>query len=216
MKLKIMSVMQGASVAVLAGAVGLMGFRFVRADVEAEAYRERLEELGGAYDTLATRFNDAVRQTAVTELVVAGSTITVRVRSFAGVEREIATPFDPSGEVYLDYVVVDGRLWIRRIFDEHTAPTDAVVIEPEFSDVDWDSPEADHGKAVYRRLSEGRWVATVTGGGSLGLRRAREGELVALESAPAVRSYEQIVEQVSDPARELGAGEVLRRAVGLE
>jgi len=36
--------------------------------------------------------------------------------------REFPTACRPDREVYADYVVLDGRLWIRRVFDAATAP----------------------------------------------------------------------------------------------
>jgi len=45
------------------------------------------------------------------------------------------------------------------------------------------------GKAVYRKLTEGRWLVTVTGNGSLGLERARREAVVLLSPAPPVADF---------------------------
>ena len=149
-------------------ALMLVGYLFFERQVAAEVYRDRLAEISGEYEQLRERYNTAISKTAVTELEVAGGVLTVRVRDAGGVIREIPTELDPSGEIYVDYVVLDGRLWIRRVFDANTPPAEALVIDPELADIEWPTGELAHGKAVYRSLDEGRWMVTVTGNGSLG------------------------------------------------
>lgn len=207
------TVMTGA-VALLAGVAGLVSFRFFRADIAAEVYRQRLDELAADYAALQGNYNDAVRRTAVTELIVQGRTLRVRVRTIAGPVREIETPFDPNGEVYVDYVVLDGRLWIRRVFDARTPPDRALVIDPEVDAVNWDDPNAAHGKAVYRRLGEGRWVVSVSGDGSLGLARAPAGDEPRLAAAPEIKDYSQAAKDADRRVNSIGLGEVLRRLFG--
>jgi len=202
------------SLAVLAGASAVMAYRLVRADVRAEIYRDRLAVLGDEYGLLADRYNDAVRRTAVTELVVQGGTLRVRVRTAAGVLREIETPYDPMGEIYVDYVVLDGRLWIRRVFDAATPPALGLVIDPELVSVDWDAPNASHGKAVYRRLGEGRWVISLTGNGALGLMRATD--VVDLTPVPMIGDFEEMAEGVDARVRGIGVAEVFEHLVGGE
>lgn len=199
---------------VLAASAGVMSYRFVRADVESQVYRERLSELVDDYERLQSRYNEAVRRSAVTELLVREGRLSVLVRTSEGVIREVETPYDPSGEVYVDYAVLDGRLWIRRVFDERTAPGKGLMIDPDLREVDWDAPGAGHGKAVYRRLGEGRWVVTVTGGGAVGLARVGDAEEVRLVGAPEVREYAEMEEEVARYARELTFGDVLRRLAG--
>lgn len=193
---------------------GFFGYRFVRSDIEADVYRERVRALAMEYEALRSSYNEAVRRTAVTELIVKDRRLTVRVRSAAGVLREIGTPFDPYDEVYVDYVVVDGRLWIRRVFDASTPAASGLVIDPVADGVDWDDPKALRGNAVYRRLDEGRWIVTVTGDGSLGLMRAVSNEPVELATAPPVREYEEILKEADARIDQIGAGEVWRRMVG--
>ncbi len=202
---------------VVTGGLGTVGYKAMRADVVASVYKQRLGEFAGEYETLRAQYNEAVRRTAVTELVVHDGTLCVRVRSVEGVIRTIDTPFDPRGEIYCDYVVRDGRVWIRRVFDHNTPPSRGVLIDPALAEVDWAAADpADEqavGKAVYRSLDEGRWVVTVTGDGSLGLRRVGDAtgsvsDDLALERAPAIKRYEQIEAQARAEAESIGWREV--------
>lgn len=201
-----------AAVLVVAAAAGVLTFNFIRADLASEVYRRRLSELAGNYETLRQTYNEAVRKTAVTEIIVKNGRLSVLIRSAAGTIDEIHTPFDPSREIYVDYVVLDGRLWIRRVFDSHTPPGEGLIIDPALGDIDWQSPRAAYGKAVYRRLDEGRWIITVTGDGSLGLAKAPPNH-VSLARAPEVRDYEQVTAQADEVVRSIGMAEVIRRLV---
>lgn len=197
---------------------GAMGYRFVRASVAAEVYRDRLTALAADHETLRQSYNEAVRRSAVTELVVDRGTLTVRVRTGregggGGVLREVRTPFDPSGEIYVDYAVLDGRLWIRRVFDDKTPPSEGLVIDPELASVDWSAEGGSGvrvGKAVYRSLSDGRWVVSVTGQGSLGLTRVGPVETPAAEllAAPEVREYDEITGEADRAVDAIGWREV--------
>lgn len=189
----------------------LAGYRFVRADVEAAVYRERLAALAGEYELLRSQFNDAVRRAAVTELLVKGDSLSVRVRTPAGALREIPTALDPTREVFIDYVVKDGRVLIRRLFDDRTPPERGLVVDPELIQVDWDDPALERGQTVYRRFSEGRWVVTVSGSGAMGLRRVGEVDDIELVAAPKVRDFEELDQQTRDELRALSAGDVMKR-----
>lgn len=208
----ISKIVQTGFYVVLAGAAGVFGYRFVRADLAAHVYRERLATLAQDYEALRTTYNDAIRRTAVTELVVKNGKLAVRVVNDAGVVREIATPYDPTKEIFVDFVVVDQRLWIRRVFDAKTPPTQATLIDPELKEVDWDDPQASYGKAVYRKLDEGRWVVKVSGDGSLSLGRADGDE--KLVSAPRIKDYQQAEEEAKQKADAIGVGEVWKWLVG--
>lgn len=196
----------------LLGVIGFMGYRLVRADMAAHVYRERLETLAKDYGSLRDTYNEAISRSAVTELLVEDKKISVRVRTLDGRESVIDTPFDPTREVYVDYVVKDGRLWIRRIFDQNTAPEDGLVIDPSVAGVDWEGlsnaplTSLPHGKAVYRTLSPGRWVVSVSPDGSLGLARATGP--VDLVGPPNLKDYEQIVRDTTREARTLSAADV--------
>lgn len=196
----------------LAGFGTVVGYRLMKADITAEAYRKRLVSLSHDYEDLRQDFNTAVSRTAVTELVVRDGAVGVEVRTIDGGRRMIATPYVAGTQVYVEYVVVDGRLWIRRVFDDRTAPEKGVVIDPKFAQIDWDAPSVAVSKAVSRRLTEGRWVVSVTGDGSLGLTR-REGP-VELVPNPVVREYEPLTDPVDPDLGEVGPVDVLRHAVG--
>lgn len=199
--------------------VGLAGGYLVlsraRADLKSDIYRKRLEAVAQDYAALMERFNEAVSQSAVTELVVEGGSLRVRVRSRLGIEHEVATPYDPSGEIYVDYVVIGGRLWIRRVFDAKTPPVDGVVIDPELAQVDWEDPGSLVGKAVYRSLGEGVWQVSVTGQGALGLVRVEEGRRRPLVEAPKVVEFEAIEASVREEAQGVSFGDLVREALGL-
>ena len=189
---------------------GFGGYQLLRSGIEAEVYRSRLEEVTGDYEELRSRFNEAVKRTAVTELVVEDGRLRVAIRNATGEIESFDTPYDPSQEIYVDYVVLDGRLWIRRIFDESTPPEHGLVIDPGLADVDWGADPEGHGKAAYRELAEGRWVVSVTGDGSLGLARAENGARAELAPAPPVRSYEPVDSEVGDALSGVGPIEAVR------
>ncbi|MBU6412103.1 MAG: hypothetical protein KGS45_01395 [Planctomycetes bacterium] len=188
----------------LVGGIGYLAFEAGKANLAASIYKDKMVRIAQDYEALRGTFNQAVQRTAVTELVAKGDTLTVRIRTTTGVVKEIATPFKPSSEIYVDFVVLDGRLWIRRVFDASTPPDQGVLIDPALADVEWAKRDPASpitvGKAVYRALGEGRWIVTVTGDGSLGLAKAT-GEAV-LTAAPEVREYSTVE---SDTAKEAGA-----------
>lgn len=205
----------GIASVVLLIVAGIVGYKLVEANLKADIYRDRLTALSDDYDQLRETYNQAVRRTAVTELVVSDGKLCVSIRNSEGEVKSIPTPFDPSGEIYVDYVVLDGRLWIRRVFDTKTPPREGVLIDPALADVDWESNSSAHGKAVYRQLTEGRWVVSVTGDGSLGLTKADTNDPVDLTSGPGVRDYEPISEQAKAAADRIGPVDVMKRLVGV-
>jgi hypothetical protein len=207
-----------AVLAVPLGAVGVAGYVLLRVGLEADVYRERLEQTSRDYALLRELYDQAIRRTAVTELVVDGERLSVAIRDATGAARVIETPFDPSHEIYVDYAVLDGRLWIRRVFDDRTPPGEGVLVDPGLAQVDWDARGEAYGKATYRSLAPGRWIVSVSGDGSLGLTRVRDGTPTALAPPPAVRDYEPIEAARDDALRELGFVEVMRalgRRLGL-
>lgn len=194
--------------------LGVVGLRLARADAAERVYRARLESLAADYEGLRTNYNEAVRRTAVTELVVAEGKVTALVRSAHGAIAEIPTTADPSREVYVDFALVDGRVWIRRVFDSATRPEDATVIDPRLAEVDWDGPTASVGQAVYRTLGEGRWVVRVSGDGALGLEKVPDDAVISLAEAPPVRSYDEVQAEVEQSVRAVGWRDVLGAVVG--
>ncbi|MEO1008695.1 MAG: hypothetical protein AAFX79_09015 [Planctomycetota bacterium] len=193
---------------------GFQSLQRAKADIRAGIYRDKLLAMSQDLAALRDQYNAAVAQTAVTELVVEGGEISVRVRDGVGVDREIPTPFDPSREIYVDYAVLDGRLWIRRVFDDRTPPLDGVVIDPELAEVDWDGEGAQVGKAVYRSLGEGVWQISVTGQGALGLVRVDEDERPPLQEAPEVASFETIEAEAREEQARITFGDLWRHLFG--
>jgi hypothetical protein len=194
----------------LAAAGGFAGYRLLESTLAAEVYRARLAELAADHEALRSVYNEAVRRTAVTELRVEDGKLSVVIRTAEGDLEVLPAPFDPESEIYVDYVVVDGRLWIRRVFDSGTPPEQGMVVDPRFAHVDWDAEVASHGKAAYRSLSEGSWVVDVSGDGSLTLARREGGEPPALSPPPPVREYEPVERAVDDALAEIGPAEALR------
>lgn len=205
------------AVAVLGALVvaGAVGYRLVESQIAADVYRQRLTELSDQYGELRQHYNKAVRQTAVTELLVEDGKLSVIVREAGEVLRRVETPFDPNSEIYVDYVVIDGRLWIRRVFSEDVPAKNGVTITPRWASVDWESDGAKVGKAVYRSLSEGRWRISVTGDGALGLAKVdRPATAKELVRAPALGEFEPIEQTVDQKLEHISWGEIARRLFG--
>ena len=204
---------RGVLVGLLVGGLGIsgsVGYRMLRSDLTADVYRARLESLSSDYARLHASYQEVIRRTAVTELRVEDGRLRVAIRDAAGQERVFETPFDPSREIYVDYAVLDGRLWIRRVFDAATPPDAGLVVDPHLADVDWSDDPEGYGKAAYRSLGEGRWVVTVTGDGSLGLAPADEDERVELAPPPPVRRYEPVESAVDAQLAAIRPVEALR------
>jgi hypothetical protein len=199
--------------AALLGGGGFLGYRSVKSEIAAATYRERLADVAAQYEGLRTQFNAAVRRTTVTELVVGEESIAIAVRASDGTRQVVETNLDPRGEIYVDYVVIDGRLLIRRVFDSWTAPADAVLLDQSLVDIDWDDPRADHGKAIYRALSPGRWVVSVTGSGSLGLVRLGDVDSTQpadLVRAPELRDFSEVVTSTDTDLEAVGVADAWR------
>jgi hypothetical protein len=216
----------GAAAVGAVALVGLGGLRLARAGAAERVYRERLAALAADYEGLRASYNRAVRRTAVTELLVKDGTVTALVRSAHGPIAEIPTGADPSKEVYVDFALLDGRVWIRRVFDAGTRPEDATVIDPRLAAIDWLDKEPLEpqgstparataiGQAVYRTLGEGRWVVRVSGDGALGLERVSEDAVVSLEEAPAVWSFDEVQSEVRERVDRVGWREAFGAVLG--
>ena len=200
----------GLLLAALLAFTALAAYQLLRTGLAADVYRARLEQVVGDYEALRGQYNQAVRRTAVTELIVADGRLSVAIRDAGGGIRTLETPFDPAREIYVDFVVLDGRLWIRRVFDDRTPPEAGVLVDPALAEIDWSAEGAAYGKATYRALGPGRWVVSVTGDGSLGLTRARDGAPAELAPAPPVREYDPIERELAGALRELGPAEVVQ------
>jgi len=97
--------------AILTACVALTGFFWVREEVTTRIYREKILDLSREYAALADQYNHAVRQSAITELEVTPDTLTVVIRTLEGTIRRIPTPFNPQDEIFVDYILGDGRIW---------------------------------------------------------------------------------------------------------
>jgi len=191
-----------------------VGYRVLRLYYENDILSRRLGDLQTQHRQLAELYNQAIRRTAVTELQVEDGRLSVVIRTADGVEKTLATPFDPAGEIFVDYVIRDGRLWIRRLFDARTPPLQGMLIDPQLGDVNWSDAAYTHGKAVYRSLGPGRWVVTVTGDGSLGLAKREPGDQRPLATAPTVRDYSEVELDVRRDESRVTFGDFLRSLVG--
>lgn len=207
---------KNAALIVLLAAAGMVTYRLLEARLAAGVYRGRLRALSQEHAQLVGMYNQAVRRTAVTELVVKEGKLSVAVRTADGEERVIETPFDPKGEIYVDFAVREGRLWIRRVFDAKTAPAMAVVIDPALETVDWATPGSLYGKAVYRSLEEGRWIVTVSGDGSLALTKREGDEPAVLTTAPAVKDFSAIEKEVERELDRVTVWDLVREMAGGE
>ncbi|VAX36837.1 hypothetical protein MNBD_PLANCTO03-1362 [hydrothermal vent metagenome] len=197
----------------VAGGAAMLGYQYLRAGAAAEIYRTRLAQLAAEYEDLRATYNEAVQKTAVTELVVHDGTLAVQVVAANGLVRRVETPYDPSGEIYVDYIVRDGRLWIRRVFDADTPPSQGVVIDPQLGPIAWGEDDAEVGKAVYRALGEGRWVVSVTGSGSLGLVKVADDAEVELARTPGVAEYATVTIEADRDVESIGPDEVWDRLI---
>ena len=192
---------------------GVLGFRMVRNQIEADVYRDRLVALNSEHEALRERYNQAVRKTAMTMLIVTQESVDVAIRTTEGDVRVIPTPYKPEDEIHVDYVGIDDRMWIRRIHDKFTAPSDATIIDSDLIDIDWEADGVDFGRTVYRNLTPGRWVVTVTGDGSLGLAPCDHCDEIDLVAAPEIREFEPI-EDAQHEVERIGMGEVIGRVFG--
>lgn len=196
------------------GVVSIAGLRAARADAAQRLYKERLEEIADGYEDLRSRYNTAVRETTVTELVVEDRSVRVSVRTIEGERKTIETPFSADNEIYVDFALVAGRLWIRRVFDADTPPSRAVVIDPDLEHIDWESENAKIGQAVYRRLGEGRWIVTTTGDGALALTQIPGDQPVSLSPPPELADYDEIESQIDRELTEVGFSDILGSLLG--
>ncbi len=192
----------------------LAGYQWAKASVAQAIYRDRLTRLQSDYRALAEQYNQAITPRPVTELLVEDGTVCVIVRKGDGELVRVPTTFNAwEDELFVDYALVDGRLLIRRVFDEHTAARSdkAVVIDPDLVEVDWEDPAIPFGKAIYRsRMADGRWIISVTGDGSLGLKQISDDTSVTLATQPEVKKYEPVDERADEAVDRIGVLDVWR------
>ena len=187
----------------------VVGLKIAKAETANQVYRDRLSDLSTDYKSLAAQYNQAVRQTAVTELIVKDRKITVEIRTIEGEQETIETPCNADKEIYVDFALIAGRLWIRRVFDADTPPSQATIINPKLANVDWDSEGALVGQAVYRQLDEGRWIVNAAGDGALALTRVDDDQIINLSPPPTVKAYEEVQSQVDEELEKITWRDVL-------
>ena len=191
------------------------GFFWLREEVTSKIYRTKLEAMAAEYADLADRYNHAVRQSAITELEVTASSVTVLIRTMDGEIKRIPTPYDPTEEIYVDYLVGNGRIWIRRVFDDSTPPENGLVIDPVWESVDWKKSDLNFGKAVYRSLEPGIWSIQVSGNGALSLEPAPASRTDLLTTAPPIRSFEEIQLSLDQEVQAIGMKDLWDYCCGL-
>lgn len=204
----------GFAVIAAVGLVSVVGMRFAKADAANQVYQSRLRDLSSDYESLAVQYNQAVRQTAITELVVKDRTITVQIRTIEGTAETIETTCNADKEIYVDFALIEGRLWIRRVFDADTPPSRATIINPKLANVDWDAEGALVGQAVYRQLDEGRWVVNAAGDGALTLAKVPEDQIVNLSPPPTVKAYDEIQTQIDEELDKITWRDVFASVLG--
>jgi len=192
----------------------IAGYQWARAAAAKDIYHERLGQLQSEYRDLADQYNRAVTPKPVTELLVEDGKVSVIIRDGDGKVRTIPTEAHGSRAVYVDYAVIDGRLLIRRVFDEETAPKYATYIDDDLVQVDWDDPLADFGQAIYSTLDDGRWIISVTSNGALYLKRIENDASYDLVSRPGVREFDPVEVETADSAQSIGIGDVWRHLFG--
>jgi hypothetical protein len=189
---------------ILTIAIVLGGYFWMRQEITSRIYREKLDELASQYSALAEQYNTAVRQSAITELEVTADSVAVLIRTVDGSIRRIPTPFSPKRELYVDYVVGNGRIWIRRVFDDSTPPENALVIDPVWETVDWQNDSLSYGKAIYRTLQPGIWAISVSGNGSLSLEKVQASQVARLQAGPEIRTYEEMKIALEAEVKQIG------------
>ncbi len=217
------------NVALLA-AIAFAGYYLIKSHVEADIYREKFEKVSADYEKMRTTYNEAVKKTAVTELLVNedGSVCVVFV-TLDGQEKILPTQFKMGNELFVDYVTIDDRTYFRRVFDQKTTPENALYIDPKLQEVEWKSageepnalPHPNHSQVTdgvisYVKLSNpGRWEVTITGDGKPDIRKKDKNEPPsALVPSVQVRDYSQIEKEVKDQIEGISFSDVMSRLFG--
>ena len=192
-------------------AAALLGYQWAKASVAQEIYRDRLTSLQADYEQLANQYNQAITPRPVTELLVESQKICVLVRKGDGELIRVPTPFNAwENDVYVDYVLADGRLLIRRVFEIKNGKDTSkpVQVDSDLVEVQW-GDAVPFGKAIYRsKMADGRWVVSVTGDGSLTLKRVGDTATIELATQPEVKKFAPIDERTNEAVERIGVGDV--------
>ncbi|OGD12225.1 MAG: hypothetical protein A2Y86_06955 [Candidatus Aminicenantes bacterium RBG_13_62_12] len=170
----------------------IVGFHFFKMKMMVRHYKAGVAEITAKYQTLVdeynvaaekfnqlkARYNEVLARTIITELKVADKRCSVVLSNSEGVIAELPVELNINKEVFVDYILFGNRLFIRRVFDSGTAPEQAndIFREQKVREfmpqaIDWADPRFRYGKSIYRKLEEGSWMITVTGGGALDIDR---------------------------------------------
>lgn len=189
----------------------LAGYQWAKASVAQDIYRDRLTSLQADYQQLAEQYNQAITPRPVTELLVENQKVCVLVRKGDGELVRVPTPFNGwENDVYVDYVLADGRLLIRRVFEIKNGQDTSkpVQVDADLVDVQW-GDAVPFGKAIYRsKMADGRWVVSVTGDGSLTLKRVGDHEPVELATQPRIEKFDPVDERADEAVQRIGVGDV--------
>lgn len=180
--------MQTLVLLALLGGVSTAAYFWASERVKSAIYAHQLEQLGAEFSQLQDAYQTLIKETTLTQLEVTDQSIAVLIRGRDGSLQRVHTPFLPQREVYVDYVVSGGRIWIRRIFDSATPPSEAMVLDPVWQSVDWQDPRHRFGQAVYRSLQPGLWEIRVTGNGAMSLAPAQADAANVIAYAPQIES----------------------------
>lgn len=193
------------------GLASIAGYQWAKANVAQDIYRDRLASLRADYEQLAEQYNQAVTPRPVTELFVEDGRVCVIVRKGDGQLVRIPTPFDAwNNDVYVDYVLADGRLLIRRVFEirDGQDTSKPVQVDAELVQVQW-GDAVPFGKAIYRsKMEEGRWVVSVTGDGSLTLQRIADDQPIELATQPRVHEFAPVDRRADQDVQRIGVADV--------
>ena len=202
-----------------------------------QKYQSVLDEYNRAVDTfneLKSRYNEVLARTIITELKVENNKCSVILKNSEGVLAEIPVEVNLGKEVFVDYIYFDNRLFIRRVFDSGTAPERAADILALQNvrgflpaAIDWSDPKFRSGKSIYRKLTDGSWMITVTGGGALDIDRKENIphlEFISPLEGFLLKDYKPengellqkaFDEKINRYAGELGVFDVLKSALGI-
>ncbi|MFK7790124.1 MAG: hypothetical protein AB8C95_11615 [Phycisphaeraceae bacterium] len=187
------------------------GYQWAKANVAQDIYRDRLTSLQADYQDLAEQYNQAITPRPVTELFVEDGKVCVIVRKGDGELVRVPTPFNGwENDVYVDYVLADGRLLIRRVFEikDGQDTSKPVQVDSDLVDVQW-GEAVPFGKAIYRsKMEDGRWVVSVTGDGSLTLKRVGDEVEVNLATQPRVEKFSPVDQRADEAVEQIGVGDV--------
>lgn len=189
----------------------IAGYQWAKANVAQDIYRDRLTSLQADYQQLAEQYNQAITPRPVTELLVEDGRVCVIVRKGGGELVRVPTTFNGwENDVYVDYVLADGRLLIRRVFEIKNGQDTSkpVQVDSDLVEVQW-GDAVPFGKAIYRsKMEDGRWVVSVTGDGSLTLKHVGDEAEVELATQPRVEEFKPMDQRADNAVERIGVGDV--------